>query len=560
MSYARFSGATCDLGRRAPSPASTHVDARPGDDLQSLVDRYGTIVLSQGTYRLTHPLVLNRPVTLTSRGGATLLFAQDQADSPWTTAIKVRCSNTTLNGFAVRFEGTVRWNHDVSYGPAVIGMTDNLDPGYDEYKLNVVFTGLDLEHPAVENPKGWIEAIRLMRLVHAQSGVIAKNVLRGGTIEFFDGPWQIVDNDYRGTPAGSFSHGFLTGHNVHDIVIRGNRLSSPEPSGKTWRFLVFTGAGVQDRVEQNTMEGVGARDDDTIPWMNEPEMILTEGYSVKYEGKVFAMSADGKVVRTGQPQWDMIRPGDVVSILSGPGAGSWRRVSQAIDPTTFLVDEPIPRGTDAVSISSGFVNEVFEGNTIDIRGGRRSDSFVLAGNHFGTRVVNNHLLGGGLAFRMMATPTEHPMIWGWSHAPFLGGVIEGNILEDCEQGGVVGVEHSSAIKTNKGRTYMSVVLRNNVVRWSAPFLATMARADAKKPLPGLTIGYQPSLDPGELIVNAEGNTLDSPPGYRDVPALVVHAANYNSQRVVNRKFRLPVGRPTAPGRHTSGTKDGATRR
>ena len=89
-------------------------------------------------------------------------------------------------------------------------MTDNLDPGYDEPKVNVVFTRLDLESPAVENPAGWIEAVRLMRLVHAQSGVIAENVLRGGTIEFFDGPWQIVDNVFRGTPPGTFSHGFLT--------------------------------------------------------------------------------------------------------------------------------------------------------------------------------------------------------------------------------------------------------------------------------------------------------------------------------------------------------------
>ena len=234
MTYGRFSGGPCQLSRRAPSPAATHVDARPGDDLQSLVDRYGTVVLSPGTYRLTHPLVLNRPVTLTSPGSATLLFAQDHSDPAWTTALKVRRSNTTLNGFAVRFEGPVRWNNNVSYGPAIIGMTDNLDAGYDEHKVNVVFTGLDVDHPAVENPAGWIEAIRLMRLAHVDSGVISRNVFRGGAIEFFEGPWQIVDNVFHGTPRGTFSHGFVTGHNVHDIVVRGNRLSSPEPSGKTW--------------------------------------------------------------------------------------------------------------------------------------------------------------------------------------------------------------------------------------------------------------------------------------------------------------------------------------
>ena len=308
------------------------------------------------------------------------------------------------------------------------------------------------------------------------------------------------------------------------------------------------------------MEGIGARDDDTNPWMNEPEIILTESYSLKYEGHLLARSADGKVVRIGQPQWDILRSGDLISILSGPGAGSWRRVSQVLDATTVLLDEPIPDGTEVVSISVGFVNEVFEGNTINLRGGRRSDSFVLAGNHFGTRVANNHLLGGGLAFRMIAMPTEHPIIWGWSHAPFLGGVIEGNILEDCEQGGIVGVDHSRYIKTNQGRTYMSVALRNNVVRWTEPFLASMARSGAKRPVPGLTFGYTPSLDPGEAMVTAEGNTLDGPPGYRDAPALIVHAANFNSHRVVNRRFRLPSDRSAVPGHRTSGAKDDATKR
>ena len=156
----------------------------------------------------------------------------------------------------------------------------------------------------------------------------------------------------------------------------------------------------------------------------------------------------------------------------------------------------MPKDAEAVSICQGFVSEVFEGNRIDIRGGRRSDGFVLAGNHFGTRVVDNHLLGGGLAWRMMSCPTEFPVIWGWSHGPFLGGVVANNVLEDTERGGEVGVEHSIAIRTNKGRTYMSVQLRDNVVRWTEPFLSARLRCrQGKEPLVGLTIGYRPSADP-----------------------------------------------------------------
>ena len=150
--YVRFAGGPCDLDRLAPAPEATRAEARPGDDLQALVDRNGTVVLAAGTYRLVHPLVLKRPVTVKATGGATLVFAQDPDDPPWTTAIKVHGSRTTLEGFAVRFAGPVRWNGSVSYGPAVIGMTDNLDTGPHDPKIQVRFRNLDLEIPAAEDP------------------------------------------------------------------------------------------------------------------------------------------------------------------------------------------------------------------------------------------------------------------------------------------------------------------------------------------------------------------------------------------------------------------------
>jgi hypothetical protein len=542
-----FPGGPCDLTRIAPAPEPSRAQARPGDDLQALLDRNGTVVLAKGTYRLRHPLVLNRPATLTSEAGVTLVFAQDPNDQPWTTAVKVRCSNTTLDGFAVRFEGRIRWNPDVSYGPAVIGLTDSFEPGHNDPKSNVVFRNLDLEIPPADDPSKWVEALRLYRLVGGSSGAIIGNRLRGGPIEFFHGPWQILDNDFRGTPPGTFSHNFVVGHYTHDLLIRGNRLSSPSPSGKTWRFLVLTGSSLFDRIERNVIEGVGARDNDTIPWSNEPEIILTENYLLKYEGKVLAASADGKVLRVGPPQGPEVKPGDVVAILNGPAAGQWRRVQHVLDPSAYLIDQPLPKGSDVVSISQAFVSEVFEGNRIDIRGGKRSDGFVLVGNHFGTRVSDNHILGGGLAWRVQAFATENPMIWGWSHVPYMGGVIERNIAEDTDQGASLCVEHSAAIKTNKGRTYMSMQLRDNVVRWSEHFVSRRVRAGTRDPLPGLTVGCRPSADPNELLIEASGNGLDAPPGYRDLPGLVVHAAQFNGQKVVDRKFKLPAAKGPGEG-------------
>jgi hypothetical protein len=545
ISVLRFPGGSCDLSRRAEAPPPTRVDAKPGDDLQSLVERYGTVVLAQGIYRLVHPLVLNHPVTLTSQGGATLLFAQSGSDPPWTTAIKIHCGNTTLNGFAVRFEGPIRWNNDVSWGPAVIGMTELNEQGHDELKVNLAFTALDLEVPPVERHDGWVEALRLMRLIRARCGVIARNVLRGGPIEFFDGPWQILENHFRGALPLTFSHAVFTAHDPHDLLVRGNRTRSPDPSGKTWRFLVLTGSSFGDVIEHNRIEEIGARDDDTIPWSNEPEIILTEGYNLKYEGRVMGRSIDGRLLQIGRPQGDPPRPGDVVSLLNGPAAGRWSRIEQSVGRDSYLVDPPVQAQTEVVSVSAGFVSEVIRENWIDIRGGRRSDCLVLPGNIYGARIVKNHFLGGGYAWRLSAYATGKPSIWGWSHVPFLDSVVEGNIVEDAAKGGVLGVEHDQKyIKSNRGRTYMSVRLDDNSIRWSESFLRQIERSGAKEPLAGLTLGCPGSHDPGELVVTAKGNRLESPRGHRARPALVIHAARYNGQLLQNRRLDLAADTTT----------------
>jgi hypothetical protein len=555
----RFAGASCDLGRRARRPDPSRIDARPGDDLQALVERYGTVVLRRGTYPLSRPLVLNKPVTLTSDGGATLLFVQGPTEPGWTTAIKLHAGNTTLNGFAIRFRGPVRWNSEVAWGPAVLGMTDSLDAPHDEAKVNVAFTRLDLEFPPVEDEKGWVDAPRLMRLVGAKNGLIAGNVLRGGTVEFFGGPWRIVDNDYRGTPPGTVCHGVFAGHETHDLVLRGNRARAIPPAGKTWRFLVLSTTGCNDVVERNTIEGIGALASDTIPWSNEPEIILTEAYHLKYEGKLMNLSADRRILQIGRPQTGPVQTGDVVSLLRGPAAGQWRRIVQAIDTSAYLVDSPIPVGTEAVSISSGFVNEVFEANRIDVRGGLRSTGLVFVGNHFGTRVVNNQLLGGDGAFKLTACPSETPVLWGWSHAPYLEGVVEGNIIEDSRQGGVFGVEHDPrSVKSNEGRVYMTVRVNNNVVRWSEPFLRHIETLDPKVPCSGLTVGFPPSNDPHELVVRAKGNRLEAPVGGQLVASLNIEAAEYNAQRIVGRRFQLPSVQSPPPVERRAASKRPAT--
>lgn len=554
MAVARFAGGSCDPARRSPRPGQTTAQASPGADLHALANQHGIVTLAPGTYRMDRPLILDHPVTLKSEGKATLLFSQAPGQSPWTAAIKIHSGNTNLDGFAVRFERPVQWDNDVSYGPAVIGTTDNKDQGHNDYKANITLSRLDLEGPPAPEPSKWIEAVRLVRLTGAHGGMVAGNILRGGPIEFFDGPWWFLNNDFRGTPVGTFSHAVLAGHGTYDVLIRGNRAKPVEPGGKSWRFLGLTHRGFNDRVEDNVIEDVGARDDDTIPWSNEPEIIITESYHLTYEGKLASLSSDGRLLRTYEPQGHEAATGDLVSLLSGPAAGQYRRIAQVIDSRTYLVDPPVPKGTEAVSISRGFVNTRFERNTIDMRRGKKSSGFILAGNHFSTRIVKNHVKGGDLAIALAACPSETPVSWGWSHAPIMEAVVEGNTFEDCLRGARFDVEHNQYIKTNKGRTYMSLALHGNLVRWTEEFLQRQRASGGTAPPPGLTLGCAPSHDAGEVIVKADGNHLDAPRSARAGAGLMVHAANYNSHKFLDRKFSLP------PATGAASTSAGASRR
>lgn len=86
--------------------------------------------------------------------------------------------------------------------------------------------------------------------------------------------------------------------------------------------------------------------------------------------------------------------------------------------------------------------------------------------------------------------------------------------------------------------YMTVRLSQNIVQWSTPFLDQFARSGTRDPLAGLTLGFPASDDPNELVVEADDNWLDQPRDRRAVPALMIYAAIYNSQPIVNRAFGL----------------------
>jgi hypothetical protein len=54
----------------------------------------------------------------------------------------------------------------------------------------------------------------------------------------------------------------------------------------------------------------------------------------------------------------------------------------------------------------------------------------------------------------------------------------------------------------------------------------------------LTLGYPPSHDPKELVAHAESNRLEQPSGRPSALPLMIHAADYNSEPLVDRRIEL----------------------
>ena len=518
----RFPGGPVDFAKLAPTLPAGSIQAKPGQDLHVLVDRGGTVQLAPGIYPLSRPLVLSQPVRIIGPG-ATLRFTQVGGPA-WSSAIKIHSGGTSLEGFAVRFAGPIRWDKDVQFGPAVIGSSDNRDSRPEgEQRHQVNLNGLDLEAPLASSD--WEEATHLVRLRTVQDGRIEHCRLKGGTVNLGGGPWVVVDNEYLGTVPHTYSHGVFAVQYAHDLILARNRAHDVGPSGKTWRFLVLAQRGAFDQVTDNIIDGgIGPRQDDAHPHQNAPEVILTEAYRLHYEGKPAAISPDGRVLAIYHPQGDPASTGDSVAILSGPQAGQWRTIAQPLGPQTYLLDEPISLETGAVSLATGFVRETFANNTVDCRGSQIAANLVLAGNMFGVQVTGNKLFGGGETIRLHASPSESPVHWGWTHAPFLGGTFSNNLIEDAGGGGVfgLGVEHNPAIRANQGRVYMSLNLKDNTFRWTTGTSARMA------------IGYAPSLDPGELVLTETGTKLEGAP-----PAtLWTNAARINGQIVQDAPLNL----------------------
>ena len=355
QAVARFAGTTSDPDRR-DTPVGTSVAnvATTAELINAVSGRVANIHLATGSYLLGEPLSLNYPVRITADPGASLVFAPGPSDPAWADAsgaIGVRASHVSLDGFAIRFQGdSASWAYAGGGRRAVIRSAGNGG------KVDLSFTNLDIQAPAAH--AAGEEAVPLMNFDALDSGRIVGNTLKGGTIHLWNGPWQVLDNVYQGTPADTVSYGVFSLRNEHDVMIQGNHIRSVAPAGVTYRFLVFggsdSGRGFNDVIRNNTVEGGIGRP--TSDDSNHPEMILTEQYQPRFEGMPSAVSRDGYVVQVPYMRGPTATTGDVVAILSGPQAGQWRLIAQAISPTQYLLGSPLPEGDYAIAIVRGWVN------------------------------------------------------------------------------------------------------------------------------------------------------------------------------------------------------------
>ena len=555
QAVAQVAGATSDPRRRDQPVGTSSENVGTAALLMDAVNRQiANIHLAAGTYLMSAPLNLNYPVKITADPGASVVFSPSPSNPSWTNAsgaIGVWASHVSLDGFAISFQGdSASWAYTGSTTRAVIQSAGNGNGG----KVDLSFTNLNIQAPAAHTAGE--EAVHLLNFDSSDSGQIVGNTLKGGTISLWNGPWQICNNDYQGAPANSISCSVFFIRNEHDVLIQGNHIHSVTPAGATYRFLLFgacdTGRGFNDVIQNNTVDGgIGRPATDNS---NNPEIILTEQYQPRFEGTPSSVSPDGYVLQVPYMRGPTAMTGDVVAILSGSQAGQWRLIAQALSPTEYLLDSPLPSGGDyTIAIGRGWVHDTYQDNTIDLRGTNPGNvALDLTDGHFGTRVLNNTFLGSN-AISILADPTEgafsgtNPPSWGWTHLPIFEIAIDGNTFVDASVS--LGVNHSQYNKSSSGRTYFSGSFTNNAIEWSAGAQ------------PGVTVGIPaqngeaaythqnfPWLDDGELVLTLQGNWGVGPAGDASVQVIAgtIWDGSASQGAMENKSLPLPKSPPNGP--------------
>ena len=428
------------------------------------------IHLAAGTYLMSAPLNLNYPVKITANPGASLVFSPSPSNPSWTNAsgaIGVWASHVSLDGFAISFQGdSASWAYTGSTTRAVIQSAGNGNGG----KVDLSFTNLNIQAPAAHTAGE--EAVHLMNFDSSDSGQIVGNTLKGGTISLWSGPWQILNNDYRGTPSNTVSYSVFFIRSEHDVLIQGNHLHSVAPAGVTYRFLLFgasdTGRGFNDVIQNNTVDGgIGRPTKDNS---NNPEIILTEQFQPRFEGD--AVGDHPRPLRRSGPlharpdSHDRRCGRDPVGLAGRPVAAD----RPGVEPNPISPGQPpafgqLPsRSPGAGSMTPTRITR--STSTVPTRQRRPEPGRAAIST---PRCSITHSWAP-TAINISATPTEgafsgtNPPDWGWTHLPIFGVAIDGNTFQDA--GLSLNVNHSRYIKSNRGRVYFTGSFTNNAITWS----------------------------------------------------------------------------------------------
>jgi hypothetical protein len=572
----------------APNPAPT-TEAQLRADLMSVVPEYDTIDLpANTTIVIAQPLEITHSVQIVGNN-ATLLFDQGTTtawpstasgaiyvDAPAYTNIQLE-----LNHFTIRFDPSspIRWSNPSGTGPALFDPENN--PGDIQHAVidtrdsntNLNITILTLNSMTIQGPPAFdgssypsLQArlansgdttdqyvgeqdIDLVRTNDEDSGNLSSSTFQGGSIEVFGGPWNITGNTVLGSTADTYSPGAFGLHSPHDVLLEGNIVSQADPDGREFRLVILAGSGFNNTIENNSFGGnagqIGNEDSydagsGQFGGINDPEVMLMEsGYSILFEGRPGAISADGQLLvlpnlrASASP--NATGPGMVVSILAGVNsdgtanmslAGQWFRVAQQVSLTSdntieLLMEDPLPAMPQGsyyvIEVTSGFVNNSFINNTIDLTG-KSSTGLVLNGEDYGTQIIGNHFTGGtiynnvytGAAVSLSASLWSassgngaFPLPTGWTALPSLGTIIKQNTIQDSVGGIVIGVQHavnywvgSITSSSETGRVYLSASVTDNLFEFDPSFLSSRSAAyvaDGNNPAesstpPTVTIG------------------------------------------------------------------------
>jgi hypothetical protein len=519
-----------------------------------------TIVITQPMV-LTHSVrIVGQGATLLFQQGATADWPASASgaisvDTPDYTNIHVELDDFTIEfdpGAPIRWSNPtgnqpVLWDPENNPGGIVHAVIDTRDSNTNLNRDILTLNGMTISGPPAFDGSSFTSlqaqlrqsgdathqyageaALDLIRTNDEDSGSIAGSTFQGGPIELFGGPWSITGNTVLGSTAETYSPGAFGLHSPHDVRIQGNWVSQSDPAGREFRLVILAQSGAQNVVEGNWFGGGAGQAGDEVSYdvssgqfggINDPEVILAESDSgVLFAGRPAAASADGRLLvleglrASAYPS--VTGSGMVVSILSGVNhdgtpnltmAGQWYRVAQQVslagNTLELLMQDPLPSpppgGSLVVEVTGGFVNNSFQGNTLDLTS-RSSTGIKLDGADYGTRIVANQIIGGttygnvynGTAIQLGAALASaasgdgaFPMPSGWTALPDLGAIIAGNTVQDSLGGIILGVEHganywesrvTSASET--GRVLLTAAVTGNTFAWDAGFLESWASA------------------------------------------------------------------------------------